>query len=267
MSFRVAILQPDVHLPYCDYAALDVMFSIIEDLPRVDEFCNMGDLLDCFGVNLHDEMPETFNLKTRLKEEIVVGNKYLDFLQRKLREKNKDCAFKMTLGNHEKRVARYIVKKAPALYEFLDIPSLLQLDERDFEWHRFTKNQLAQVLNTNLYFRHRPYSGGVNTANSTLNKKAINLVYGDTHRLQFVKRKRGDLSKLQAISLGCMIDFESPAFAYCDVEDWAHAFGIVYQYSDDPEDWVIDVVEIDRGKAIYGGVLYEGNPDKPSWAI
>ena len=259
MSFKVSLIMPDAHIPNHDRKAVDVMFSIAKDLPRLDEIVILGDLADFYGVSLHDVLPDCFGIKQRLKDEVYFVNKFLDVMQ------TFNKPIKWLEGNHLVRLKKYLVKKAPALFDLIDNETLFKLDERDLiEFYPFRRNQLARVLDTNLFARHQPYNQGVNCANGTIQKKNISLIFGHTHRVQTVIKKRGDKSFISAYSCGCLIDFESPVFSYADTDDWAHAFGVVYQFSNDPEDYIVNIIEIKNGKAIYNGNLYEGE-DKDIW--
>jgi hypothetical protein len=256
---KVAVLIPDVHVPHHDTQALDVVASIINDLPQLDELIFLGDIADFFSVQSHDLMPEQISLKDRLSDEVYYTNLFLDEFDKLVDPRG--VKKKITIGNHSYRLARYIVKNAPQLYEYFDVESLFKLDDRGYEVHQWGRNQLCQILEANAYARHRPYNGGVNCANGSLQKKFITLVAGDTHRVQRVIRKRADKSYIECISSGCLIDFESPAFAYADTDDWAHGFTIVYQFSEDPEDYIMQFVHIKNGKAVWGGNIYEGSQD------
>ena len=253
MTFKVSLIIPDMHIPNHSNIACDVMFSIVKDLPRLDEIVMLGDIADFYGVSLHDMLPECMSLKQRMKDEIYQVNKFFDYLE------TFKVPIKWLAGNHLKRLQKYIVKKAPKLFDFITIEDLFLLESRSlFQYHPFTRNQLVKVLDTTLYARHQPYSQGVNCAMSTIQKKQISLIFGHTHRLQSVTKKRGDQTFISAYSCGCLIDFESPVFAYADTDDWQHCFAVVYQYSENPEDYLVQLIEIKNGTAIYNNNLYRG---------
>ena len=90
-----------------------------------------------------------------------------------------------------------------------------------------------------------------------MDKKHISLICGDTHRVQRAIRKRGDGTYIEVLSSGCLIDFNSSVFSYMDTDDWAQGFSIVYQFSDDPEDYIIDFINIKNGRAVYHGKVFE----------
>lgn len=63
--------------------------------------------------------------------------------------------------------------------------------------------------------------------------------------------------KDECLSAGCLIDFNSPVFSYMDTDDWAQGFAIVYQFGEDPQDYIIDFINIKNGKAVYNGFVYD----------
>lgn len=257
---KVSLIVPDCHLPNHSKEALDVMLSIAKDLPRLDEIVLLGDLADYYGVSLHDKLPQCFTLKQRMKDEIWTVNKFLDYLETTFK-----VPIKWLEGNHLFRLKKYMMKNAPALFDMISNETLFKLDERPLvKFTEFKRNQLERVLDTNLFARHQPYNQGVNCAMGTINKKQISLIFGHTHRLQTVVKKRGDKTFVSAYSCGCLIDFNSEVFSYADTDDWAHAFGVVYQYSDDENDFIVDIVEIKNGTAIYNGTIYKGE-DRDVW--
>jgi hypothetical protein len=261
---KIAILVPDLHCPYHDVKATNAMFSVIEDLQKsigrpVDELCILGDLADAFGFGLHPKLPDMASVKETIKDEIYQCHKLLDRFD-SLGAKKKVYIE----GNHEQRAQRYMMKNCPELFEEGYLRDKLKIDERGYDWVKFSRGnkggtgQLHRILDCELYARHRPYSGGKNIAHANMDKKHISLVNGDTHRVQRVIRKRGDGKYIECLSLGCLIDFNSEVFSYMDTDDWAQGFGIVYQFSDDPHDYIIDFINIKNGRAVYGNKIHEG---------
>ena len=82
MSFRVSLVIPDMHIPNHSNIAMDTMFSIVKDLPRLDEIVLLGDVADYYGVSLHDVLPETFGIKQKMKDEVYEVNKFLDYIEK-----------------------------------------------------------------------------------------------------------------------------------------------------------------------------------------
>lgn len=255
---KIAVCVPDMHVPYHDSKAVDIMFNIISDLPRVNELVILGDLADFFGFSLHPKMPDMIPIKDTIRDEIKATHKMLDRFDKLGADKKVYIE-----GNHEDRAWRFISKFCPKLFEVCNYKELLKIEERGYEWVKFSRGnsgstgQLYRILSCDLYARHRPYSGGKHIAMSSMDKKFISLISGDTHRVQRVIRKRGDGSYIECLSAGCLIDFNSPVFSYMDTDDWAQGFAIVYQFSEDPQDYIIDFINIKNGKAVYHGHIYE----------
>jgi hypothetical protein len=260
MSVKIAVIVPDMHVPYHDPRAVDVMFQIIRDLPphNLEELTVLGDLADFFNLSLHPKLPGAMTVKERFKDEVYECHKMLDRFD--------SINFKRKVyieGNHEDRFWRYYVKKAPEIWDVQDYTELLKLKERGYEWIKFSRSnkgstgQLHRIMGCHLFARHRPYSGGKHTAYSSIDAKHIPIIFGDTHRVQRIITKSGTGQFIEAISNGCLIDFDSPVFSYMDTDNWAQGFSLCYWLSDDPHDYILDFIHIKNGKAVYHGNVYE----------
>jgi len=257
---KIAAVIPDMHCPYHDKKAVDVMFQILKDLPleTLQELTILGDLADFYNLSLHPKLPDGLSIKDRFKDEVYECHKLLDRFD--------ELPFKRKVyleGNHEDRFWRYYCKKAPEVWDVADYRELLRLEERGYEWVKFSRSnkgstgQLHRIMDCDLWSRHRPYSGGKHTAAGSIDAKHLSVIFGDTHRVQRIIKKRGDGSYIEALSCGCLIDFESEVFSYMDTDNWAQGFALVYWFSEDPQDYIIDFINIKNGKAVYHGNLYE----------
>jgi predicted phosphodiesterase len=255
VKFKIAVLLPDMHIPFHDVRAFDTAIRIIQDLPKLDQLIIKGDFIDCEGLSLHDELPQMVGVKRSFEDEIYLGNQALDVLD------SLDAKEKVFIeGNHEYRLKRTLTKKVRALVNYVNVDKELNLDKRGYNFIPFPRKnapQIFKVLDTDVFTRHMPYSGGKNCAASSLNEKHVSLIFGHTHRVQRIVKKRGDGGYIEAISGGCLIDFQAPVFGYMDTDNWAHSITVVYQYGDNPQDYLIDQIIIKDGKAIYQGNFYE----------
>lgn len=253
---KIAVNLPDLHLPWHDAHAVEVALLIMKDLHAtgiLKQINIMGDMLDFCDASLHEKMPWSWPIKTTIKDEVYVGNKFLDLLQ----ELFPETEIVYYEGNHEIRLMRYIVKKCKELFDFFSVPELLKLEERGIKFLPYGRGQLGRVLDTNLYTRHAPYSQGINCAMSTIQKKHRSLLFGHTHRVQSTTIKTADGQFLSAFSGGCLIDFNAPVFGYADTDDWAHSILVTYAW--DKDDWITHQVPITNGKAVYNGYEYQSN--------
>lgn len=243
-------------MPAHDPAALDVALSVcdtLHDQGILRELILNGDIADFYNVSLHDKMPYHTSITTSIKDEIYLVNKLLDYCQKKF----KGTKITFIEGNHEDRLARYLFKKAPDLYELMDIESLFKLEERGIDFYPYGRHQLYQIEGTDLYVRHSPYSYSVHCAYANITKKMINLIHGCTHRYQELKIKTGDFRYLYGCSNACLIDFKNPIFDYMKTDNWSKGFSVCYV---DGPWWQNNHVKIEGGRTVFTGYEFTGDP-------
>lgn len=260
MHLKTALIIPDLHIPFHCKHYLDLIISIGSDYHKksaaIDQIILLGDLLDFFGVSLHPKLPSAMSVRATIRDEIYQGNQFFDLLKKNF----KGAQIVYLEGNHEQRLSRYIAQKCPDLFDLINIKDLLQLEKRGVKFVPFARHgshQLFQVLNSSLYARHAPPSQGENCASETLKKKHCSLVFGHTHRAQSFTAKNLNGVEMSCYSLGCGIDFESPVFSYMDTDNWAKRFAFCRQFSNDENDWLMDVVEVKNNTAFFDGHIYQ----------
>lgn len=251
---EATVIINDVHIPAHDPAAVDIALSVAATLFEkgiLRELILNGDIADFWNLKFHDMAPHEYGIRTTIKDDIYLVNKFLDHCQ------NRFPGVKITYieGNHEYRLPRYLMKHAPGLFEMMTVPELFKLEERGIEFIPYVRNQLYTIEGTNLNVRHSPYSYSIHCAHACITKKFINLIFGCTHRYQESKLKAGDHNYYYACSNGCLIDFEHPIFGYMNTDNWSKGFSVVYT---DGEWWQNNHVEIRDNRAVFAGYEFIG---------
>lgn len=173
---KLAILIPDSHIPYHDKKAYKLLHKVMLDLKKqISEIVILGDFADFFSVNSHGTHPQVFNM---LIDEVEAVNRELDFF-----DQNFPSAKKVFVeGNHEYRLERYLLNKAPALFGVTETRNLLNIDKRpNWKFIPYGPNQQHKVLGSKLKARHEPLASN---AKSTASKALCSLVYGHIHRIE-----------------------------------------------------------------------------------
>lgn len=263
---KVAGIIPDIHIPWHDKAALDCCLSVLVDLQiklnrPLDQLNLLGDVADFAAFKSWDKLKAEMKIdgtkQGHAKYEIQELVKFLTNL-RKLFPKTH---IRFLEGNHEDRFHRYLLRGAPLVWEYINLQEILKLKDLEIEWvpfQRDEKPQYSYLLNTSCLLRHRPTNGGKHCAASTLSNAHKSVVFGDTHRRQSYCERTLDRVEIETISLGWLGDPSAPVFSYMDTDNWAHSFGVAYQFSEDVEDYIIDVVKIKNSRAIYNATVYQG---------
>lgn len=241
---------PDCHIPYEDKRAYQLMLDVFKDSPALEAIYILGDYADFYSVSSHGKSPWVKNL---LKDELYEVHSRLKEL-RKLFPKKRIVYIE---GNHEFRLARYIEKNCPDLFDLIGCEELLKLNEYEIEFVPYGPNQFVQVEHANLYARHEPISGGVHVAHGTVTKAMRSVIFGHTHRIQESQIVSIDGDNFRGISSGWLGDTSSDIFNYVKSHhQWAHGFSLVTILKDGS--WFNQLCHIINYKCQANGFLYEG---------
>lgn len=108
---------PDIHAPLHNKKSLGACLNALSDL-RIDRLIQLGDLLDLETMSSHEK---TAPSPSTLAQEVKLG-------KRVIKELESICADRdITLGNHEFRFNRFMMKHAPALFDLVKMEDLFDL--------------------------------------------------------------------------------------------------------------------------------------------
>lgn len=124
------LLIPDCHVPFENGKAFDLVVNIAKE-SQVDGVAILGDFLDLFSVSFHDKDPRRVS---QLAEEVKAANKRLDQIDRIGARKKLFIE-----GNHEYRLTRYLMNKAPSLLDTFNMPQMLRLNDRGWKFTPYHK--------------------------------------------------------------------------------------------------------------------------------
>lgn len=243
-----ALIISDVHCPFEDKQAYDIMLRVGEDFAP-NEIVILGDFGDFHAVSSHGA---TAGLKIELNEEIeYVKNKLAD-----LRFRFPNAKIVFLEGNHEYRLARYILGNAPALEGAMTTESVLSLKELDIAFIPYGPDQKYQVLGSKLYARHEPLGGGQNMAKTTIDKGLCSMVFGHHHTIQEHRKVSFSGKDYRAFTPGWLGDASSNAFSYRKMHaQWQHGFALVN--TDENGNFFHQIIHIMDGKTMFNGRTYE----------
>lgn len=238
---------PDCHIPYEDRKAWALMLKAARRL-RPDTIVVLGDFLDFYSVSAHDKDPRRVRL---LDEEIRCGNERLSELDalgatRKVFIK----------GNHEWRLERYLMTRAPELFNLVRMRDLLKLDERGWECVEYREH--ARI--GRLYATHDAGKAGDRAHAQALADFQSNVVIGHTHRLGYAVVGSAKGKAHVGAMFGWLGDENRADYMHRikALRDWAKGFGVGYM---DQATGVVHVrpVPIVLGSVVLDGVLIRGD--------
>jgi len=209
----------DVHIPFHDNDALEVMFTKFEE-EKVDAILINGDLLDFYQLSFHEKDPR----QVHFKDEIEAGKEFLAYM----RDRFPGIPIYYIPGNHENRFERYLRIKASELLDMdefrLDV--ILHVAEYGVHFIPFRSN----VSFGNYVIEHGDKlsgAGGVVPARTLLIRLKTNAIVNHFHKssesLQRVFGAEGPTT-IKAYSLGCMCDLNPD---YMEINEWNHGFAIM----------------------------------------
>lgn len=244
-----AIFISDVHRPYHDQRAWELMMMVAEDY-GIDEFIIGGDFADFYGLNSHGKNP---HIEETLIDELASVHSGLMEIQRSFPSAKKVYI----TGNHEHRLARYIANKAPELFGVIEIEDLLQLKHFDFEYVPYGPYQGHAVLGTELIARHEPLTMGLHCAYGTIVKTGTSTIFGHTHRKQEAEMIRLDGTHLIGIAVGHLADYKHPVMSYLkNHPQWTQGFCTI-SADEKTGEWFYENVRITEGyKCKHNGFIW-----------
>lgn len=223
MSLKLSLLIPDCHIPYHNKKAYDLMIRVAKDL-NPDEICILGDYADFYSVSSHAKDPRIFNL---LQDEVEAVNKELDKLDNLF-----PTAKKIFLeGNHEYRLERYLIDRAPALFGVTENRFLFNFDKRpNWTFIGYGPNQKHSILGSPLKAKHTPLASN---ARLTAAKALCSIVFGHIHSIEENHIVGMDGTNHVAFSVGWLGDKnKDQIFDYVkNHHQWQLGFGLVWVHS------------------------------------
>jgi hypothetical protein len=291
-GWRVAVIWPDTQIGYFrgadgnlvathDEGAIDVALSICTDVAP-DDILRVGDDLDLPELGKYRVSPAfAGTTQASLDRATVLGAEQ--------RAAAPDARIVWLAGNHEERLANYILDnaraafgirpgrfkhEAPASFPSFSVPALTRTEEFGIEYRPgFPASDFQLVPSFRIVHGLHVTSNG-STASKYLSRERSSVAFGHIHRREYAARtfrSNGTSHEIFAASPGCLarIDGAVPSTKggvdldgrpLTVVEDWQQGLGLVH-YREDDDVAIYENVEIRQDGptrfARYGGKTYE----------
>lgn len=249
-ELQPVLIVSDAHRPYHDERAWQLMLRVGKAI-KPHHLVVIGDLADFYTVSSHSKDP---NRALKLDEELKGVKKGLDELDAlKATEK------KFIAGNHEDRLTRYLQDKAPELFSMVNIPKLLELEERGWDYTPYKDDTKVGRVN----FTHDVAAAGRNAVFKALDTYQHSVVTGHTHRMQYIVEGNATGEYKLSAMFGWLgdrtkIDYMHRALVY---KNWALGFGVGYVHPKTGIAYLVPVPIIETQgvySCVVNGVYYEG---------
>lgn len=208
---------PDTHRPYHDQRAVDVMLKVGKAM-RPDRIVILGDFGDFYCTSRHPKDPTR---QRDLELEVASSNEGLDAIDA-LGAKEKV----FISGNHEDNLSRYLVEKAPELFNMVKVEKLFQLKERG--WKYVSYKSYTKI--GKIYVTHETGHAGQNAHLSSATKFGGNTVIGHTHRCAISYKTTVTGRSYVAAMFGWLGDRSKAEYMHkVNTTDWMLGFGIGHE--------------------------------------
>jgi len=225
-KYEMIVVANDFHVPFHDPKAEKLLEKFLAD-QKPDLFIINGDFLDMWDISSFDRTPK---FGSPLLEELKMGRKILERF-RKLLPKTKITYIE---GNHEFRMKKLLIRKAPELYGLpgFSVPEMLGLKDLDITYIAVTKGASSFTDNWirlgDLYIGHwnkvNRFAGY--TAKALLDLKGVSIVAGHPHTFGVSARRYVDGREIMAIENFCLCELDPP---YVSKPSWSQGFSVVYR--------------------------------------
>jgi len=214
---RTILYVPDVHRPYHDEKAFQLMLKVAKDI-GVDQIEVLGDFLDFYSVSSFSKDP---NRASRLDSEVASGNVGLDQLD------SLGATTKVYIaGNHEDRLERYMRDKAPQVFNMVRLEKILKLKQRGWQFVPYKSDHKTGKL----FSTHDVGATGRFAIYRSIEIYQHNTVTAHTHRMAYMVEGNASGETHISCSFGWlgdvnMIDYEHRAKV---LRDCTLGFGLGY---------------------------------------
>lgn len=177
---RCVAFLPDLHCPYDDRQAVDIAVDYIHKHHAPTDLILGGDFADLFEMSKFPSTP-----RMQPDEEVAAVVRRLEDMHAAF----PGCRKVYLMGNHERRMIRYIQTEAPKMARILGptIPAVFQLERLGYEFHdnRETWESRGEFLKIGkLSYLHGDEIGGCGfkyTAQRMAENYRANIIYGHLH--------------------------------------------------------------------------------------
>lgn len=250
MSYRWGMIWSDMHEPYADRRAIDLLYRFADDA-KPNFHVNIGDLMNCAAMSRHNKAKQKIKVYNPIEQDFEAADTYWKMLE----QINPKADKYYIEGNHEFWVSQY-AEENPEVGSDYDIEKRLNLKKRGIQFYPYEKQRVKPLKLGKLDLVHGWYCNKHHTG-KTSEETTRNIIYGHTHDVQESTKKGLITGRHTAISIGHLTDERSRAMGYLRTPtNWMKAFAIV-QFDTESGHFDIEVKRIPDYKFFWSGKLWK----------
>jgi calcineurin-like phosphoesterase family protein len=265
---NTAVWASDIHLPYARWDAIELLFRIMSNIPKIDLFTVGNDLLDnsAFG-RWDDKRPAGGQ---RWSSDLSYMRNLEESFYRQVREAT-NAGLLQVQGNHDNWWFAHLRENAPHVAESVIADYMERLDEQGVIQFSKGYTEPEVWLNEDLVFWHGQFASNKATANAansmkqfTKNGKTPSVVVGHTHRPSTVEGYQIGYNGRTFINAPCLSRIENVPYIKRNPQGWGLGF-VVAEYDNTGWHKLTRIDFVERGKnlvAEYKGRDYSVTLDK-----
>ena len=215
-STKKILVLSDIHFPYHNVKALRaaIAYGVKEG---VDCIILNGDILDFYALSDFSKDPS----KPKFRQEIKLGKWFLN----ELRMAFPKAQIYYKIGNHEMRLERYLMVKAPEILDCEEFRLEILLEFAKHHVILIDKYTVIKAGNLNIIHGHEyKGAGGVYPAKYIYGKSKVNTLCGHYHRSSTYVDKNMNSEYNGGFSTGCLCELSPDYLPY---NEWIHGFAVV----------------------------------------
>lgn len=204
-------LVPDIHIPKEDPAAIHWALQLLKRR-GISKLVLLGDVVCLDSLS---RFLKSLTTAAGLPDELKTGRRFFA----KIEKMFGDIPVTLLLGNHEERLAKYLLKHAPALAELpeLSFESLFRVPRR---WRVVKYGDY--IMEQGVLLQHGKKWGQATCRGNIL--LGCSSVQGHSHRVNVVHHRQANGRVITAAELGCLCSMDQ---GYARLVNWSHACGVI----------------------------------------
>ena len=246
MKIIRTVILPDAHYPETDKDSFAAVLDFVRKT-KPQRIVMLGDNLDCQPVSRHSKGKPGLREVGGLRKDI---DGFMRDIMGPLEKASPSAKRIMFEGNHEAWVQQ-LLDEQPELQGCLDLPRLLELNKRGWEWVPQGKTRFVGKV---LLMHGDSVGSSMYVSKKLVESYCCTAIMGHVHTAQMFTKtsaaRKND--KWIGVTLPGLCDL-APRYAKSRPNSWLHGFGVIEEWGNF---FTLYLVVITAGGFVYGGRKY-----------